>query len=458
MASHRMPDSDRPRRPVPAWVTAPPVDGQEARPASASSPAVAPVAESVAPVAGSAAPVASPVGSVAGPAAAAPTPTVAGPASAAPPVAGPPVAGPVAGGASSVTDAALTPPAGEPVAVPDPAADVLVPDFPPEEHLLPPAPTSPAVHTLPFDRLIAEAMSSAPAPVSPIDAAPAPRPKPTGPVVPAVGQPRFSVPGLEHVVVQGTEPEPSGPVGFRTPARFAQHQAQSTRPPAPAPTPDAADAAAALTLPSAPTPAAPAPTTPAATDAPPAPVDPASGHAATEPGARPTKRAPRSRGAARTKPARRTRGAAGSGVLATVPPEATVPTQTESSLPAGGVDAPEAGRAPAATTRRLGVTPGAVLGAVAGVGTLGLAAWWFTAPATVHAVGVVLGLLALVLSIATLRDRAATWQRPVALLGAVLGAVGTLVLLWAVASAVLPAAGVTLPDLTGSGTVPTIAP
>ena len=58
----------------------------------------------------------------------------------------------------------------------------------------------------------------------------------------------------------------------------------------------------------------------------------------------------------------------------------------------------------------------------------------------------------------TLRDRAATWQRPVALLGAVLGGVGTLVLLWAVAAALLPLAGVTLPDVTGTGTTPTLAP
>ncbi|MBT1598291.1 hypothetical protein [Curtobacterium flaccumfaciens] len=86
------------------------------------------------------------------------------------------------------------------------------------------------------------------------------------------------------------------------------------------------------------------------------------------------------------------------------------------------------------------------------------AAWWFTAPSTVHGVGVVLGLLALVLSIVALRDRTSTWQRPVALLGAVLGGVGTVVLLWAVAAALLPLAGVTLPDVTGTGVTPTLAP
>jgi hypothetical protein len=104
--------------------------------------------------------------------------------------------------------------------------------------------------------------------------------------------------------------------------------------------------------------------------------------------------------------------------------------------------------------RPLGATPGAVLGALTGLATLGLAAWWFTAPATVHAVGVLLGVLAVVVSVVTMRNPAATWQRPVALLGTVLGAVGTLVLLWAVASAL----GAPLPDLTGTGTTPTITP
>ncbi|WP_217637409.1 hypothetical protein, partial [Curtobacterium sp. MCBA15_016] len=75
----------------------------------------------------------------------------------------------------------------------------------------------------------------------------------------------------------------------------------------------------------------------------------------------------------------------------------------------------------------MGTTPGAALGALAGLATLGLGAWWFTAPATVHGVGLVLGVLALLLSIVTLRRPEATWQRPLALLGAVLGGVGTLV-------------------------------
>ncbi|WFR65892.1 hypothetical protein P9139_12120 [Curtobacterium flaccumfaciens] len=87
-----------------------------------------------------------------------------------------------------------------------------------------------------------------------------------------------------------------------------------------------------------------------------------------------------------------------------------------------------------------------------------MAAWWFLQPATVHGIGLLLGVVALLVSVVTLRNRAATWQRPIALLGAVLGGVGALVLLWAVASAVLPAAGVTLPDLTGAGITPTLAP
>lgn len=358
MASHRLPDSERPRRPVPAWVTTPFVDGaadQEARPASATS---APVPETVEP-----------------------TP--------------PQVAAVSAPAPSSAPDA---------VAVLDP--DAVAPDYPPVEEHLPPAPTSPTVHTVPFDQLVGD--PSSPAPVSPVDApvlvgAPAPRPTaPAGPVVPQAGQPRFSVPGLEHVVVAGTEPAPVGPVGYRTPARFAHQQVAQALPIAEAPAP-------AVPVPTAVTAAAPAPIV---TDAPEAT------HAATR-----------------------------------AEPEATVDAQAEPSLPSD-VEA---------TTKRtarrpLGATPGAVLGAVAGIAALGLAAWWFLAPASVHAAGVAIGVLGVVLSIATLRNPAATWQRPVALLGAVLGGVGTLVLLWAVATAVLPTAGVTLPDITGSGLAPTLAP
>lgn len=126
-------------------------------------------------------------------------------------------------------------------------------------------------------------------------------------------------------------------------------------------------------------------------------------------------------------------------------------TEGEARLPA---DAQPTARRTARPARSLGPTQGAVLGAIAGLGTIGLAAWWFTAPATVHAVGVVLGLLAVLVSVVTMRNALTTWQRPVALLGAVLGTVGTLVLLWAVASVL----GAPLPDITGTGTVPTIAP
>jgi hypothetical protein len=291
--------------------------------------------------------------------------------------------------------------------------EIVVPDYMPSEEHLPPAPTSPTVHTRPFDRA---AELPAPAPVSPVDAgsttagaraealvgagmsAPAPTEVHNGPVVPRTGQPRFSVPGLEHVVVDGTDSEPSGPVGYRTPRRFAHQQG--------------ALAAAAV---------APATTTPF--DA--------------------VLAAPTATGT----------GTAASPLFGTdTATAATGSAEAEPSLPSDAQAEPP--------TRRgaIGATPGAVVGAVAALATTGLAAWWFTAPATVHAAGLVLGLIALVCSIVTLRNPAATWQRPVALLGAVLGGVGTLVLLWAVASAVLPMAGVTLPDITGTGVVPTITP
>ncbi|MBF4609303.1 hypothetical protein [Curtobacterium sp. VKM Ac-1393] len=282
--------------------------------------------------------------------------------------------------------------------------DVTAPDYPPQQDLLPPAPTSPSVHTVPFDTASVSPTAAA-TPVSPIDAAPRTAPAPAPSPVPVAGQPRFSVPGLEHVVVEGTEPEPVGPIGFRTPRRFAHQQsAAASAAPTPSPVTDRGRSFEAVLH-------------PAATAAP----DPA--------------------------------------VPSTAPlAEAGVSAEAAPGLPTELLDQPVTAAAGPEPRRALGATPGAVLSAVAGIATLGLAAWWFTAPATVHGVGVVLGLLALLLSIVTLRDRAATWQRPVGLLGGVLGAVGTLVLLWAVASALLPAAGVTLPDVTGTGTLPMLAP
>lgn len=409
MAAHRMPESDRPRRPVPAWVTAPPVDevapervaaaghvnasGREARPTPASSRAA------------HAAPV--------------PPTTVAS-----------------AGNAAAEQAPAAHAPTSEPASIAALVeADAPVPDFPPQQELLPPAPTSPNVHTVPFETPAVPPSSVVPAsglvvPVSPVAAAPAsadaaplvaplttpsPEAPPTAtPAVPVAGQPRFSVPGLEHVVVEGTEPEPVGPIGYRTPRRFA-HQQAAARSAAPAPTPAAAGSFDAV-LHAAPTTAAPG------------------GTAVATPKARAT--------TALVAPTPVPQGAGGG--------EAGLPTELlDQPVTAGAVPGPR---------RALGATAGAVLGAVAGIATIGLAAWWFTAPATVHGVGVVLGLLALVLSIVTLRDRTATWQRPIALLGAVLGGVGTVVLLWAVAAALLPLAGVTLPDVTGTGTTPTLAP
>ena len=412
MAAHRMPESDRPRRPVPAWVTAPPVDevapervaaaghvnasGREARPTPASSHAAhaAPVPPTTVAPAGNAAAEQAPAAHV--------------------PVAHAPTSEPA-------SIAALV------------EADAPVPDFPPQQELLPPAPTSPNVHTVPFETPAVPPSSVVPAsglvvPVSPVAAAPAsadaaplvaplttpsPEAPPTAtPAVPVAGQPRFSVPGLEHVVVEGTEPEPVGPIGYRTPRRFAHQQAAAR---SAAPTPAAAGSFDAV-LHAAPTTAAPG------------------GTAVATPKARAT--------TALVAPTPVPQGAGGG----------------EAGLPTELLDQPVTAAAAPEPRRALGATAGAVLGAVAGIATIGLAAWWFTAPATVHGVGVVLGLLALVVSIVALRDRTSTWQRPVALLGAVLGGVGTVVLLWAVAAALLPLAGVTLPDVTGTGVTPTLAP
>lgn len=372
VASHRMPDHDRPRRPVPAWVTAPP---EGAAPPVADQDAVTPVPDT---------------GLEARPTPAPPAPA----------------------------DAVV----GSATAAPAPAADgvheglhegLVVPDFPPQEDLLPPAPTSPAVQLASVDTAPVTPLAPEPVAEDPGPLAPPAHAAPTRPVVPGVGQPRFSVPGLEHVLVAGTDDEPSGPIGYRTPARFARQQAP--RPVAEPTTTRSFDAVLAAPAPAAPSPAAPTPSSG---------IPATAGGAAPEPTTHPDAVAdqPSARGAATD----------GGG----------------SGLPAG-------------RTRRgplVGPTTGAVLSAVAALATLGLAAWWFTAPATVHGTGLALGAVALLLSVTVLRDRTVTWQRPVALLGAVLGAVGTIALLWAVASALLPLAGVTLPDLTGSGVTPTLAP
>lgn len=333
---------------------------------------------------------------------------------------------------------------------------------------------------------------------------------PPAPIVPSAGQPRFSVPGLEHVVVEGTEPEPVGPIGYRTPARFARQQARVvppavTAPPSPAGAPPSFDALLAAPAPTTalpfvdPTaatatatdgaqhsgarpagstsPVVPAPAGPGATGQDDATRRPsvagaepdASTHAAHAPTpAREHRNASPERGRTPRRPGLlRRRSAEAPKLRATavpVPAQADTAPSVERATDAT-TDLPSATETPApsrpartgagpAARRSLGPTPGALLGAVAGLGTIGLAAWWFTAPATVHAVGVVLGLLAVLVSVVTMRDPATTWQRPVALLGAVLGTVGTLVLLWAVAVAL----GAPLPDITGTGTVPTIAP
>jgi hypothetical protein len=404
-----MPESDRPRRPVPAWVTAPPVD-------------------EVAPERVAAAGHVNASGREARPT---PPPSRAAHAAPVPPTTVTP------SGTAPAAQASSHAPTAEPATIAALVeADAPVPDFPPQQELLPPAPTSPNVHTVPFETPAVPPSSVVPAsglvvPVSPVAAAPAsadaaplvaplttpapeasPAPPTAAPVVPVAGQPRFSVPGLEHVVVEGTEPEPVGPIGYRTPRRFA-HQQAAARSAAPAPAPARSFDAVLHAAPASAAPGGPATAT---TDA----------DATT----------------ALVAPAPVPQGAGGG----------------EAGLPTELLDQPVAAAAMPEPRRALGATAGAVLGAVAGMATVGLAAWWFTAPATVHGVGVVLGLLALVLSIVTLRDRTATWQRPVTLLGVVLGGVGTVVLLWAVAAALLPLAGVTLPDVTGTGTTPTLVP
>lgn len=482
MASHRMPDEERPRRAVPAWVTAPPE-------APAGVLEAHPTLEASAPVPGSAGPgTPYPVpGSAPGPGASFPAPASAPGAPFSAPVSAPgasfPASAPAPGTSfpapASASGTSFPAPASAPGRVED---DVVVPDYPPEQELLPPAPTSPAVHTVPFDRrpvtaADAESPLLGPAPVSPIDAVAFGVPNtPVVPVVPVVGQPRFSVPGLEHVVVAGAEPEPSGPIGYRTPARFA-HQQRPLVAPAPL-TERSFDAVLApQTSPAPAVPSgAPGPSGLAAEDAVPSTgsgTGTGSGTTGPEhlPGGPTTGTA--TAGSAKTpwwRPSRRTRTEASDTVAmptatateagVTASPEADPSLQARSAhrsrtAPASVPDEAEDGDSGRSL---VGVTPGALLGAVAGVMTLGVAAWWFTAPATVHGVGLVLGVLAVLLSVTVLRNPLVTWQRPVALLGAVLGGVGALVLLWAVASALLSTAGVALPDLTGTGVVPTLAP
>lgn len=429
MASHRMPEEERPRRAVPAWVTAPPEAPTAALEAHPTPDTSAPAPGSAGPVTSFPAPSSAPV-----PGGVAPAP---GPAQASDDA---PRGGTIPGDASSIAGAAVPATAPAPGPVDD---EVVVPDYPPEQDLLPPAPTSPTVHTSPLERRLVSASDAGspllgPAPVSPIDAVAYGGPStPAVPVVPVVGQPRFSVPGLEHVVVAGAEPEQSGPIGYRTPARFAHQQRPLVAPAQTPPTERSFDAVLAP-------PTAHAPTAPSGPRTPPV----ANG---------PTPSAGSARARAATVDTVAMPTATEASATVTGSPEAEPSLQARSSrrgrvAPDATDDADEPGRP------LVGVTPGAVIGAVAGLMTLGVAAWWFTAPATVHAVGLVLGVLAVLLSVTVLRNPAVTWQRPVALLGAVLGGVGALVLLWAVASALLSSAGVALPDLTGTGTVPTLAP
>jgi len=411
-----MPDSDRPRRPVPAWVTAPPEDAADPVPSTS----VVTTGE----------------GGTHG------------------------TSIPSAPGPTRESAAAWMADAGahaEPIAV----GPGVVPDFPPDEALLPPAPTSPAVDAVPFETAPFDTAAIAPrspvdAPVSPEFAPPAAAgiPAPASPTVdtsaspglgsPVVGQPRFSVPGLEHVVVAGVAPEPSGPIGYRTPARFAHQQVQAAA---------RASTSASASAPVFPSSAAPVPPSPVVTGpvAPSAemasPVAPSADVSSPVAPWRTAVSAPASAAPASTTASAST----------TTPASATASGSAPGPVGAGTPDGTAAAE-PGSDRSAVRPTPAALLGAALGAGTLALAAWWFTVPGTVHGTGALLGVLALVLAIGVLRRRDTTWQRPVALLGAVLGGVGTAVLLWAVASALLPAAGIALPDLTGTGTVPTLVP
>ena len=553
MASHRMSDRDRPRRPVPAWVTAPPLDevasgtspapGLEARPtpggpARPSGALAVTAVVTTAPAVTSGAPVDAPArdGS-------APHAVLSGPAHTAPALAGTvPVGAAVSAHLPSGTgpsvehavptaiDAADGPAAphgtvassGWPVPVTSEASvrgagpaspasdlaalagaapgalpsadDVVVPDFPPQQDLLPPAPTSPAVQVPPTDSVpVAPGPArERSAPARAATAAPVPVAVPDSGLDPAVGRPRFSVPGLEHVLVEGTEPEPTGPIGYRTPARFARQQAPIA-PQAPRDDQQSAPSFEPVLAPptSTPTTADTAPDGGAAhrsvphTDASGAlgaavPGDEDGLSVATVP--LETIDLPEGARAARSARPRRGRGRSGPRAGRTSAPEAR---SRALGARAGAVDhtstgdhastgdrpghagrtdgrAPRlpAGSATTRTDRRPAVSPttGGLLGALTGGATLALAAWWFTAPATVHATGIALGIVALVLSTTVLRDPTTTWQRPLALLGAVLGGVGTLVLLWALAAALLGAGGIALPDVTGTGVVPGVAP
>ncbi len=365
MASHRMPDSDRPRRPVPAWVTAPPEDALEARPAPPRRPP-----SSLRPGPRRRRP---PSSTRQGPRRHPHVPrTRPGRPGAPVGTAGQRIAGPCRRArcahvrpsddeiVHAVTPGAATPSASSPLAV-------VVPDFPPDQDLLPPAPTSPAVHTLPFDQLV----RPTPPPVSPVDAGPLTPPaaarRPRAPDAGRSGGGPAAVLGPRSRARRrgGHRARTERPRRVPHPARFAQHQVVA----APAPTPSA--------------PPQPGP----ARGVSPAPRSSAAGVRTDD--ASPTVAAPVVREPAPTEPLLQV-GAAAAGATA---------------------DGEDATTGAPAGARRIGATPGAALGAVAGIATVGLAAWWFTAPGTVHGVGLVLGVLALLLSVVVLRDRSATWQR-----------------------------------------------
>jgi hypothetical protein len=144
------------------------------------------------------------------------------------------------------------------------------------------------------------------------------------------------------------------------------------------------------------------------------------------------------------------------GNTAPTPIVATLPAPAPAAAAVAVAENPVTTSTPAVRTA-IGAAPGAVIGALFGLGTLGVALWWFLNPGTVHIVAVVLGVLAVALTLSTLRNPAAlSWHRAMSLLGFVFGLIGTVVLLYAIASAFASVAGITLPDVTGTGIAPSL--
>ncbi|WP_066520613.1 hypothetical protein [Curtobacterium ammoniigenes] len=445
-----------------------------------------------------------------------------------------------------------------------PRPRVVIPEHAPDLDALPPAPTSPPLGGAAPAAALARTPSSIANPAAPAGALEAP---PARGIPQAPGRPRFSVPGLEHMLTPGELPTSPDPQPIRTtptapPARAGRADPELAEPrslPATATTASLQPSASSVLVPSADEMIAPSASVPTASEtiAPPVPVPTADetvappvafptageGDAPSAPfpfpfraavagdaaeiqehnddasaravlsASSPVSEAPDHSGAAETTPRRqrrhvadgatdrrrrRARGAAPSGrrraaappapsATAAVAPNDVAPRSTRDagaerskrgaartgrldtraarSAERGGADripGPSIGPATAAVAPSghhlaisVGSGPAALIGAFAGVLTIAIAGIWFTTPATVHGAAVLLGLLGIVLSAIPLRRQdASAWHRAAGLLGLVLAIVGTVVLLYAVALAAGPAAGIHVPNLTGSEIAP----